>query len=175
MAVSYPPDDFERLTHKFRSRALSPPASKVDVLIDLEYLGDVRIVGVLLQVLANPLEDDEVRIHALEWLRCRQCTTTDRQGIAGAICEIASKNTNPAVRLHAVLALAGFADVEEVQATLGGITLDANESIDIRYCAFTSLEKAGLTPHCKDVLRQLSADTALGPCARHAMSLWRST
>jgi hypothetical protein len=152
-----------------------PAASKIDILIGLEYLGDLRIVGFLLQVLADPSEDDEVRIHALKWFRCGNCAPEDRRRVANAIRQIAADRSNPPIRLHAVLALAEFSDLEEVQATLGALVLDCNEPVDLRYCAFTSLERAGLTVKSRTVLRQLTGDTVLGPCACSALSLWRTT
>jgi hypothetical protein len=168
------PDAFERLTERFVARAIASPDSRIDVLIDLEYLGDLRIVGFLLQVLANPQEATDVRIHALKWLRCGQCGAGDRHRVADAIRRIAIEKSTPGIRLHAVLALADFTDFSDVVSTLGTLTLDSAEPIDLRYCAFTSLERAGLTPESRAVLWQLIADTALGPCARNALTLWRT-
>jgi hypothetical protein len=41
------------------------------------------------------------------------------------------------------LALAGFTDLEGVVAALGSLALDTAEPIDLRYLAFTSLQRDG--------------------------------
>jgi len=50
---------------------------------------------------------------------------------------------------------------------------DPGETIDVRYSAFTSLQRAGPTAKCVAILRQLSADGILGRSARSLLSLWR--
>jgi len=57
--------------------------------------------------------------------------------------------------------------------TLGGLALDPDELIDLRYSAFTSLQRAGPTAECVALVQQLSADETLGGCARSLLSLWR--
>jgi hypothetical protein len=133
--VSCRPDDFEQLTGRFKARAAWPPASRIDVLLDLERLCDLRKIGFLLQVLADPAENDAVRIHALRWFRCGNCAPSERRRVAEAIRWIAANRVNPGVRVNAVLALAEFADLEDVQAALGSVVLDGDEPLDLRYCA----------------------------------------
>jgi signal transduction histidine kinase len=145
-------DKFERLVERFEERAMSMPTSRLDVLIDPESLGGSRVVRFMLQVLADPSESREVRIYALKWLTDRHFAPDDRRCVADAIRLIAADGSSPDTRVHAVLALAEFTDVDGVQATLGDLALDGNELIDIRYSAFMSLQKAGPTaiaPHTK--------------------------
>jgi hypothetical protein len=168
-------DEFEQLVGRFEARPTSTPASRLDVLIDLEYLGDSRVVRFMLQVLADASESREVRIYALKWLIERHFAPEDRRCVAHAICRMAADRSRPDTRVQAVLALAEFADVDGVQTTLGDLALDANELIDIRYCAFTSLQKAGPTTETIALTRLLSSDNLLGGCARDALSLWRTT
>ncbi len=70
--------------------------------MDLEQLGDIRVVPFLLQVLADPHEIRQVRMHALKWLRDTQFTPEDRPRVAEAILQIASDRSGESLRLHAV-------------------------------------------------------------------------
>jgi hypothetical protein len=51
--------------------------------------------------------------------------------------------------------------------------MEPEESIDLRYSAFTSLERAGPTSECINLLRQLSNDEILGCTARSSLMRWR--
>lgn len=86
---------------------------------------------------------------------------------------VLADRSKPDLRLQAVLALAEFATIDGVPAALGGLALDPGETIDVRYSAFTSLQRAGPTAKCVAILRQLSADAMLGSSARSLLSLWR--
>ena len=55
---------------------------------------------------------------------------------------------------------------------LGSVALASKELLDLRYSAFTSLERAGLTPESVNLLRQLSADEMLGRSAHSALARW---
>jgi hypothetical protein len=70
------------------------------------------------------------------------------------------------------LALGDFIDVDGVPATLTELSLARDESIDLRYAAFTSIERAGPTPECIAVLRQIAGDDALGDAAHSVLSAW---
>jgi hypothetical protein len=69
-----------------------------------------------------------------------------------------------------VLALAEFTEIDGVPATLSGLALDPCETIDVRYFAFTSLQRAGPTTESVALLRKLSADEVLG---RKCPSSWQ--
>ena len=71
------------------------------------------------------------------------------------------------------LALAEFTLCERVPFMLGSLALDVTEPLDLRYSAFTSLERVGPTPESIDILRQLSADETLGRSARSLLSSWK--
>jgi len=166
-------DDVERLIEAFRARSTWSVLSKLDALLDLEQLDDPRIVPCLLHVLADQREPTEVRIHVLKRLRNGRLQPGDRQSVAEAVLMVLSDRSSPDLRLQAVLALAEFTNIDGVQATLGGLALDPGETIDVRYSAFTSLQRAGPTATCVAVLRQLSVDGMLGRSARSLLSLWR--
>jgi hypothetical protein len=83
-------DDFERLVERFEARAMLTVASRLDVLIDFECLGDSRVVRFMLQVLADPGESRDVRNYALKWLTDRHFAPEDRRRVADAIRLIAA-------------------------------------------------------------------------------------
>jgi hypothetical protein len=87
--------------------------------------------------------------------------------------QVVSDRSSPDLRLQASLALAEFTDIAGVPTRLGRLALDSDEPIDLRYSAFTSLQRAGSTPECVTLLRELTTDEMLGHSARSLLSLWR--
>jgi hypothetical protein len=166
-------DDVERLIETFAARATSSVLSKLDALVDLEQIDDPRIVQFLMLVLLDPREPTEVRINVLKQLRNGRLQQAQRQSVAEAVAQVVSDCSSPDLRLQAVLALAEFTDIDGVPATLGGLALDPTETINVRYSAFTSLQRAGAATECVALLRQLSADELLGRSARSVLSSWR--
>jgi hypothetical protein len=81
--------------------------------------------------------------------------------------------TSDDLRLQAALALGEFIDISGVLCALGSLALEPHALIDLRYCAFTSLERAGPTPECVNLLRQMSNDEILGSLAKSALDRWR--
>ena len=165
-------DDVERLIEAFRARSTRSVLSKLDALLDLEQLDDPRIVPFLLHVLAGQREPTEVRIHVLKRLRNGRLQPEERQSVAEAVLRVLSDRSSPDLRLQAVLALAEFTTIDGVLVTLGSLAVDPGETIDVRYSAFTSLQRAGPTPECVTLLRQLTTDAMLGRSARTLLSLW---
>src|ERR1700680_1560793 len=159
-------DDVERVIEAFETRPTWSVMSKLDALMDLEQIDDPRIVPFLVQVLVDQREPTEVRINVLKQLRNGPLQPLQRQPVAKAVLQVVSDRSSPDLRLQAVLALAEFTEVDGVPATLGGLTLDPGETINVRYSAFTSLQRAGATTECVATLRQLSADELLGRSAR---------
>jgi hypothetical protein len=166
-------DDVERLIEAFKTRATWSVMSKLDALMDLERIDDPRIVPFLVEVLVDAGESTEVRINVLRQLRNGRLQPLQRKSVAEAVLQVVSDRSSPDLRLQAVLALAEFTDINGVTATLGGLTLDPGETINVRYSAFTSLQRAGATTECVALLRQLSADELLGPSARSVLLSWQ--
>jgi len=166
-------DDVERLIEAFRARSTRSVLSKLDALLDLEQLDDPRIVPFLVHVLADQREPTEVRIHVLKRLRNGRLQPGDRRSVAEAVLMVLSDRSSPDLRLQAVLALAEFTNIDGVPATLGSLVLDPGETIDVRYSAFTSLQRAGPTPECVTLLWELTTDELLGRSSRSLLSLWR--
>jgi len=166
-------DEVEQLITSYASQPALSVVSKLGVLIDLEALRDPRIVAFLLGVLTDRREPTEVRIHVLKRLRNGSLSPENRSLVAAAILQVSSDRSNSDLRLQASLALGEFTDIEGVPTRLGRLALDSEEPIDLRYSAFTSLQRAGPTPECVALVRELAVDEMLGPSARSLLSLWR--
>jgi HEAT repeat protein len=166
-------DEVEQLITSYTSRAGLSVVSKLGVLIDLEALHDPRALPFLLRVLADRREPTEVRIHVLKRLRNGSLSPANRSLVAPTMLQVISDRSDPELQLQAALALGEFTDIEGVPTTLGRLALDLEEPIDLRYSAFTSLQRAGPTPECVELLRQLTTDEMLGRSARSLLSAWR--
>jgi hypothetical protein len=166
-------DEVGRLIETFRARPRSSVRSKLDVLLDLERVRDARVVPFLLDVLADQREATPVRIHVLKRLRNGNLPPVHRPAVGEVILRILSDRSSPDLRVQAVLAVAEFTDIQGVPTVLGHLTLDPDEPLDVRFSAFTSLQRAGPTTECVTVFRQLLLDEAFGRSARRVLSLWR--
>ena len=167
-------DELERLVDAYRRRASSSVRSRLDVLRDVERIRDRRIVRFLVNVLEDRREAREVRIAALRQLRCggEWLGSSDRRRVAKAIGDVLADRSSPELQLQAALALGDFTQIDGVLSRLNAVCLAQDESIDLRYAAFTSLERAGPTPECIALLRQITCDETLGPSARSVLSAW---
>ena len=167
-------DEVERLIQVFSARgAMASAAAKLDVLLDLERLRDRRVVFFLLQLLGDPSQPAEVRVHVLKRLRNGPLTAHDRVKVAGALRQLLSSGSSLDLRLQAALALGEFTDIAGVPPALGALALEHDDSIDLRYAAFTSIERAGPTTECVNLLRQLANDDMLGCAVRSILVRWR--
>ncbi len=166
--------EFERLVEAYARQASACPASKLDVLLDLERIRDPRVLPFLVKVMANADEAEEVRLHVLKHLRNggRLVAPAYRTVVARVIGGILTCGSSPDLRLQAALALGEFVNVDGVLSSLGVVCLAREESIDLRYAAFTSLERAAPAAECIALLRQLSTDETLGGSARSVLSAW---
>jgi hypothetical protein len=166
-------DQVDRLIHTFR--AASSVDAKLDILLDLERLDDSRAVPFFLQVLGERGEATAVRARVLRRLRDGPLPDATRPLVAAALMQVASDDASSELRLPAAVALGEFANHAGVPGTLGCLALDIVQPIDLRYAAFTSLERTGPTAECVAVLRQLSADDTLGRSAQRLLSRWQLT
>jgi hypothetical protein len=166
-------DELEPLIDAYRLRASASVASKLDVLIDIDRIRDARVVPFLLTVLGDCLEAEEVRVYVLKQLRDGgRYRAADRPRVAKAIGELVAEESPPELRLQATLALGEFVEIDGVLSLLNDVCLAKHESIDLRYAAFTSLERAGPMPKSIALLRVMSNDETLGGSARGLLSAW---
>ena len=96
----------------------------------------------------------------------------DRPPVARALGELLADTSADELRLQVALALGDFNQIDGVLSTLSGVSLARDESIDLRYAAFTSIERSGPTPECVAVMRQIARDETLGDAARSVLSAW---
>jgi hypothetical protein len=168
-------DQVDRAMVEYNARSNASAPSKIDALLDLEQLSDARVVPFLVQVAVNVCELPAVRVHALRVLRNRHHSSRERISAGRAIGHILTDGSDAGLRSQAAITLAEFTDVEGVPDMLGAVALDDSEPLDLRYLAFTSLERAGPQPECLIILRTLSLDETLGRSARRLLSTWSRT
>ena len=168
-------DELERLANVYRTRESSPAKSKLDVLIDLERIRDPRVVPFMLELLRDQHENEDVRIHVVRQLRndVGILVPSDRPAVATALGDVLAHASGQNLRLQAALALGDFNELSGVLSILCAISLARDESIDLRYAAFTSIERAGPSPRSITILQQIARDDALGGAARSVLSAWR--
>lgn len=167
-------DEPQRLINAYRSRASASARSRLNLLMALEGFPDRRVVSFLLNVLDDRGEVEEVRGYVLQQLRCRRelISPADQLSVAMAFRDVLADRTIPSLRLQAALALGDLTDISGVLSWLNAVCLARDESIDLRYAAFTSLERAGPTPECIELLHQMAGDETLGLSARSVLSAW---
>jgi hypothetical protein len=157
---------------EFTARRHSSAASKMDALLRIEGFSDPRVLPFLLQVVVDVQELPEVRAHVIKALRIRHLARDERAVVGAAIGRILGDRPSAGLRVQAALTLAEFTDVEGVTRILGTVALDETEPLDLRYSAFTSLERAMPRSDCIDVLRRLTVDDTFDRLARRVLSTW---
>ena len=157
-------EELERLIRAYRMRASSSVASKLDVLMDFVRIRDPGLVPFLLTVMGDRHELEEVRIHVLKELRNGHglVVPANRPLVAKAIGDVLADESAADLRLQAALALGEFAQIDGVLARLSAVCLAQDESIDLRYAAFTSLERAGPRPNASRYCGSCRMTTHLG-------------
>jgi hypothetical protein len=167
-------DEFQRLADSYSARRFAAPTSRLDLLMDIERIRDPRVVPFLLAVLRDPHEADDVRVSVHEQLRHGNSLLfpADRMAAAVAIGDVLAGRSGADVRVQAALALGPFTRIDGVLSQLNAVCLARDESIDLRYAAFTSLERAGPTQDCIGLLRRIASDDTLGGSARNVLSAW---
>jgi hypothetical protein len=167
-------DELQRLVILYSTRERASVNSKLDVLMDLERVRDPRVVPFLVQIVMDPREGTDVRIHLMKQLRSGSgiLVPADRPVVASALGDVLTKSTSEEIRLQAALALGDFASIDGVLSLLTVLSLVRDESLDLRYAAFTSIERAGATPEAVAALRRIAVDETLGDAARSVLLAW---
>jgi len=144
--------------------------------MDLERVRDPRVVPFLLTVLADRNEREEVRIHVVRQLRNENgvLVPSDHPVVSRALQEILTDTSAESLRLQAALTPGDFTEMDGALGALTALSLAHDESIDLRYAAFTSIERAGPALQAVAVLRQIARDDALGSAARSVLSAWHA-
>ena len=156
----------------FRSQNDVSAVSKLDAFMNIVRADDQRVVPFLLDVLTDAQQPTQVRVHVLKRVRDQALIRGHRESVAKAFLRLAAYENHPQLRLGAILALAEFTDIDGVESVLGALALDRDLHLDVRYSAFTSLERAGPTAESIPTIRQLLSDDTLGPAARSLLLSW---
>jgi len=167
-------DGLERLRDEYRARSSASVKSKRGLLMQLEGIRDPRVVPFLLTVFKDRDENEQVRIYVLKHLLNGggPVPAADRQPVANAIAHLLDDRSTIDLRLESALAVGEFTQIVGVLSRLAAICLAEDESIDLRYAAFTSLERARPTAECIALLRQIASDETLGSAAHSVLSAW---
>jgi len=168
------PDEIDQLISEFRRQgSAASPTWKLGIVMDLERLPDDRIVPFLVEVLIDRRQPTEVRTHVLRRIRNGGIQPQENGRVAAALISFLAETSNADLRTHAVLALGALNEVEGVLPVLVSIAMDESAPLDLRYTAFTSLERAGPTEHAIAILRTLAHDETLGRTARSTLVAWQ--
>jgi hypothetical protein len=168
-------DELERLVDEYHARASASARSRLDVLMSLERIRDPRVVPFLLLVLEDTDEVEQVRQYVLKQLRNGDglLVPSDRAPVASAIGNVLEDASHADLRVQAAFALGEFTDTPGVLSRLGAVCLAQRESLDLRYTAFTSVQRAGPTTASLALLQQLTIDDTLGQSAQSLLAAWR--
>jgi hypothetical protein len=162
--------DMDDLVEAFDT--LPPEAAepfKLDLLLRLDVSGEPAHLAAFWQrVLLDTRQPSNVRTDALKRLRAhaRTCLRT--------LITVARADPDPRIRLRATTALGDHADNPDVRAGLGGIVVDARESLEQRYFALTSLARGGPLPTSITLLESVVDDEDLGRTASAILSRWQA-
>src|SRR5262249_35764977 len=92
--------------------------------------------------------------------------------VANALGTVMIDPSRPQLQLQAALTLGELAHIDGVLARLNQVCLAQDASIDLRYAAFTSLERAGPTAEAVGLLRHMTGDDTLGRSAQSVLFAW---
>jgi hypothetical protein len=166
--------EVERLIDAFRAEGDGARVAwKLDVLLDLVRENDPRVVPFLLSVLADPRESNAVRLDVLQRLRNGRLKPLERPRVADTIVKLLSERSNTGLCLQSALALGEFTDLPGVVAVLGGLALQCAAPLDLRYAAFTSLQRGGPARDAIEIMSTLTEDEVLGRAASSVLRSWR--
>ena len=166
-------DEVEQLMHAFYSfQGPSATAWKLDTVLGLSALHDSRVFAFLVRLLSDNRESPDVRLDVLTRLRALDLNPVERALVASTMVDVLGRDVDARLRLNAALALGDFIEAEHVVDRLGTVVLSERESFDLRYAAFSSLERAGPIAAVVAVFEQLTSDDLLGPSAVSMLQTW---
>jgi HEAT repeat protein len=140
--------------------------------MDIKRYDDPRVFAFLLRVLTDRREPVQVRSYTLRCVRTTGLSAAYFESAAAAVVEVLAAESSLNLRVQSALALGWFVDASGVLAELGRTIADPNVPLDLRYAAFTSLERVGPTAESISLLRKLQSDELLGPTAQSTLVSW---
>jgi HEAT repeat protein len=168
-------DEVGRLIELYIKEARAASVSRrLSLLRALRRYHDPRAFAFLLQILADGRESSQVRTYVLKSIRNGELAPDYRERAAAAMVQVVADQRSLDVRIEAALALGWFTDIGGVIAVLSRTVADRSLPLDLRYAAFTSMERAGPTTECINVLRKLRTDDMFGATVQSTLDRWRA-
>lgn len=133
---------------------------KVRIIMELEGVDDDRVLPFFLETVMNEDEYDLARIEILKILEIRESNDKDEhQKIGHIVKNILMNDPDDDVRNYAAMTVSNFMDVEGVIEQIVKIIFNVEEDINLRWNAFTAVEKMGPTQQSLEILQKcLSED-----------------
>ena len=123
---------------------------------ELAEVADERVVSLFLEILRDTAEEDFVRVEVLKSLPFRQHTPTTREQFAHALVAIlAQPEEDTLVRQFAAIAARRFVDEPGVALFLEELVCNAQEDLDVRHNALSSLERNSTNKECRECLQRI--------------------
>jgi len=153
-------DRVDELISQFRGAVITgqESAAKIDSLLELVRLEDLRVVHFLIEIAGNPDEYDLARIEALKALEWREVGPEARDDVVRMVGRVLQHDNDDEVRSYAARTLAGYTEVPGVLDLASGHVLDPDEDEDVRHNAFFVIERSKPTQQaisamkrCRDV------------------------
>jgi HEAT repeat protein len=150
-------------------------AWKFDALLDLGQRRDPRVDKFLLRILSDREQPSQVRVAIIRLLRDSRLSGPRRCDAARVLADTleTSSGADCDLRAQAAVALGDLVDEDGALGTLGDRAADPHDDFEVRYAAFTSLERAGPTTESIDILTQLRTDETFGRSAQSILVRWR--
>ena len=154
-------DRIEELIANYRNEdtlALPRPdaSRKPRIIEELGSDDDPRALKLIVQAASDEAEFDLARIAAFRVLELRRPTAPEeRQEIAEVIARVVKNDSDNDVRNYAAIAAAYYTTVDDVAEQIIRILLDDGENSDLRWNAFTAVEKMGSTAKALDAMRAI--------------------
>jgi hypothetical protein len=169
-------DDVQRLIQEFRSEdttTLGDFSKKVEIITDLEYMDDQRIMPFFLEIVSDENEYDLARIEVLKILRLKEPLEAETdEKIARILTNILSNSADDDVRIYAAMTAStytGFVNLVEVLST---IIFDDQEDINLRWNAITSIEEMGDTEQSRRIMEKALPNNDFQDYAKRILNEW---
>lgn len=150
-------------------------SKKVDIVRRLENLTDERVLPFFMRVLASQQEYDLARIEILRILEVRRARDAHEGELIGKLIQrMLSSDPDDDVRNYAAMAISSYMDVKGSLEVVEGIIFNVEEEINLRWNAFTAVERMGPTREGELMLHRLLKDDQFKGSAQRVLSQWDS-
>lgn len=149
--------------------------TQVDLIVELEdHVADERVLDLFVALIADTAAYDLSRIECVKILRLWPPEQpADRRRVGQTIATVLRDDEDDLVRQYAAMALGPYAEDPAVFDTLTAIlTPGAEDDIDLRHNALSSVAEAGHDERTGALLRQLTDDPELGTAAARTLREW---